>query len=60
MIDYKGYRIIKLSPGAYAAGILYPEGDQIELLRIFGSFEEALEYIGYEGRERWRIDVLLQ
>ena len=46
MIDYDLYRIIRLSSRAYAAGI--PTGDQMTILKIFGSFKEALEYIGYE------------
>ena len=50
MIDYKGWRILKLSRSAYAAGI--PTGDQMSILKIFESFSEALEYIGYErGRD---------
>ena len=53
MIDYGLYRIIRLSRSAYAAGI--PTGDQISILRIFESFSEALEYIGYErkGKIKW-------
>lgn len=48
MIDYKGWRILKLSRSAYAAGILDKTVNQLEYLRIFESFKEALEYIGYE------------
>lgn len=49
MIDYGLYRIIRLSSGAYAAGI--PIGDPMITLKIFSSFQEALEYIGYERRK---------